>query len=60
MPQKQGVTDYPYACTWQAPNDAVEKPDSEDLFQRWVDFFQTRSLFSFSASCFYNIFSLQT
>ncbi|MDD2776839.1 MAG: choice-of-anchor D domain-containing protein, partial [Gallionella sp.] len=42
------------------PNDAVEKPDSEDLFQRWVDFFQTRSLFSFSASCFYNIFSLQT
>ncbi|MDD2774661.1 MAG: hypothetical protein PHU06_01765, partial [Gallionella sp.] len=43
-----------------SPNDAVEKPDSEDLFQRWVDFFQTRSLFSFSASCFYNIFSLQT
>jgi len=35
------------------PNDAVEKPDSEHLFQLWVDFFQTKRLFSFLASCFF-------
>jgi len=35
------------------PNDAVEKHDSKHLFQRWVDFFQTKRLFSFLASCFF-------
>ncbi|MDP1678547.1 MAG: RHS repeat domain-containing protein, partial [Candidatus Nitrotoga sp.] len=34
------------------PNDAVEKPHSETLFQNGVEFFQTKLLSSFSVVCF--------
>ena len=40
------------------PNEAVEKPDSEHLFQLWVDFFQTKRLFSFLASGLFRTISI--
>jgi hypothetical protein len=40
-------------------NDAVEKPHSEHLLQHGVEFFQTKPMSSFSASCFSKIFPLQ-